>query len=68
MAEDTGQQKTEKPTPRKIEKAREKGNVAKSPEVSSFLILLSALLVFLFGGSWMFYNLSGFQNPDNLHK
>ena len=61
MPEDTGQQKTEQPTPRKIEKARQKGNVAKSPEISSFLIILSALLVFLFGGSWMFYKLSDFM-------
>ena len=61
MPEETGQQKTEQPTSRKIQKAREKGNVARSPEVSSFLILLSALLVFLFGGSWMFYNLSSFM-------
>ena len=61
MAKETGQEKTEKPTPRKLQKAREKGNVAKSAEIPSVLILLSALGVFMFAGSWMLWNLSGFM-------
>lgn len=72
MAEKPGQEKTEKPTPRKLQKARERGNVAKSAEIPSVLILLSALGVFMIAGSWMFWNLSGFmggifQNVGVLH-
>lgn len=61
MEKSTAQEKTEQPTPRKLQKAREKGNVAKSAEIPSVLILLSALCVFALGGSWMFWNLSGFM-------
>ncbi len=43
--------KTEKPTNRKLAKAREEGQVAKSQEVASALILLAALGLFLFTGS-----------------
>jgi flagellar biosynthetic protein FlhB len=44
--------KTEKPTPKKIRDAREEGQVARSMEVSSAVILMSSLLFFYFGGSW----------------
>ncbi len=43
MADD--QEKTEEPTSKKIEDAREKGNVPKSQEVSSFITLVIALSV-----------------------
>lgn len=61
MSETTYQEKTEKPTHRKLEKARKEGNVAKSAEIPSALILLISLGVFLIAGSWMFWNLSGFM-------
>ena len=35
-------QKTEEPTPRKLEEARKKGQVSTSKEVNSFAILLGA--------------------------
>jgi len=44
MAEEDDSQKTEEPTPKKIEKARGKGQVAMSQEVKSWLILLAASL------------------------
>ena len=47
--EDTGQEKTEEATPRRLERAREEGQVARSRELSTAAILLAgsvALLVF----------------------
>ncbi len=52
MAEDSQDdtQKTEEPTPRRLEQAREKGQVAKSQEVTHwFMILAAALLIGVFG-------------------
>ncbi len=43
MTEDSFQEKTEKATPRRRQKARERGNVAKSTELNSALILLASL-------------------------
>ncbi len=43
MPEDSFQEKTEKATLRRRQKAREKGNVAKSSELNSALILLASL-------------------------
>lgn len=54
MSQDSGMEKTEKPTPRKRRKAREKGQVAQSREIPSVTILLTALGVFYLAGSWMF--------------
>lgn len=54
MAAGYDQDKTEPATPKKREEARKKGQVANSREVSSVMILLSAMLVFYFSGSWMF--------------
>jgi flagellar biosynthetic protein FlhB len=52
MAEDTqdDSQKTEDPTQRRLEQAREKGQVAKSQEVTHwFMILAAAMLIGVFG-------------------
>lgn len=38
-------EKTEKPTPRKLQEARKKGQIPRSPELSSALILLGSVLV-----------------------
>lgn len=53
MAEQDPSQKTEEPTPRKLEQAREKGDVAKSQDVGSVAILLAATfgLLALAGGA-----------------
>ncbi len=61
MAEESFQEKTEQPTPKKLEKAKQEGNVPKSSEVSSALILMTSLAVFIFLGSWMFWSLSSFM-------
>lgn len=72
MAEESQQEKTEKPSPRKLEKAKQQGNVPKSVEVPSALILLTSMSIFIFSGSWMFWNLSNFmggvfRNAGTLH-
>ena len=61
MAEESFQERTEKATPRRRQEAREKGNVAKSREVPSVLVLLFSLLVFHFMAQWMYRELSGFM-------
>lgn len=61
MAQGNDQEKTEPATPKKREEARNKGQLAVSREIPSVMILLSALGVFLFGGSWLFSQLSGFM-------
>ena len=53
MAGKNDQDRTEKPTAKKLGKAREKGQVPKSPEVSSAFIILSAATVLLAAGPWM---------------
>lgn len=51
MAEEaSGQEKTEEPTSRRLQEARQKGDIAKSMEVPSAAVLLASLLV-LFGFS-----------------
>lgn len=45
--------KTERATPKKREEARERGQVARSIEVNSAVILLTALLTFRYAGSYM---------------
>jgi len=61
------QEKTEKATPKRRRDARKKGQVAKSMDATSVLILFSALGVFFFSGTWVFFKLidvmrSIFQN------
>lgn len=52
MAEDT--EKTEEPTPKKIEQAREEGNVGKSADVVGASVLFFGSLYLLFFSSWTF--------------
>jgi flagellar biosynthesis protein FlhB len=61
--------KTEEPTPRKMEKAREEGNVSISKEISSVLLLMTALLALVNGGEHIYEHMTRlfeyfFQNAD----
>ncbi|GAA0365180.1 flagellar biosynthesis protein FlhB [Bacillus horti] len=47
------QEKTEKATPKKRQEQRKKGQVAKSAEVASALIMLCVFLALLFLGGWL---------------
>lgn len=55
MPEQDQQNKTEEPTAKKLEKAREEGNVAKSTEIASVLLMVIAVVILLnYGG--LIYN------------
>ena len=50
MAEDSGQEKTEEPTSKKIEDAKRKGQVARSKELGTmFVLMFSAISLLLYG-------------------
>jgi len=52
MAEDTGQERTEQATPKRLREAREKGQVARSKELNSMMLLMASGGGFLLmGGS-----------------
>lgn len=51
MAEDSDLEKTEEASPKRIEKAREEGNVPRSRELATCAVLFSAGLAFLMMGS-----------------
>lgn len=46
--------KTERATPRRRQEARERGQVARSGEINSVLVLAGAVLAFKVGGEWIF--------------
>ncbi|MBW7984752.1 flagellar biosynthesis protein FlhB [Enterobacillus tribolii] len=50
MAEDSDLEKTEAPTPHRVEKAREKGQVPRSRELTSILMLAVGTALLLLGG------------------
>ena len=59
MAENPAQdQKTEQPTPQKLEKALQEGQIAFSSELLGGLVLLTGMLFFLIAGRWFFEMLS----------
>ena len=57
MAGKNDQERTEKPTSKKLAKAREKGQVPKSQEVSTAFIILCGAVVLLVAGPWIFRSL-----------
>jgi flagellar biosynthetic protein FlhB len=54
MAAGTDQDRTEPASPKKRQDARQKGQVALSREIPSVMVLLGAMTIFYFAGSWMF--------------
>lgn len=73
---DNSQDKTEKPTPRKLQEARRKGQVAKSKDLSAAIVLMAAVVVFLITSgqgisslerqlTWYFTNCFSLGMPDN---
>jgi flagellar biosynthetic protein FlhB len=59
MAEESDLEKTEAASPRRLEKAREEGQVARSRELNTFLLLLAGVSVLWITGNYMFTTLSG---------
>lgn len=58
MAEEYYQEKTEPATPKRREEVRKRGQVARSAEVNTFIILLFSYLGFYFFGSYQFEKLT----------
>ena len=50
--------RTEEPTPRKLEQAREKGDVAKTPELPQLASLAASVAVLAIAGGWICRNLA----------
>lgn len=62
MSDEKGaQEKTEKPTARRRSKAREKGQVAKSQELSGVMVMMAGLVAFVLFGGYIFQNVFGFM-------
>lgn len=59
MAEQPAQDRTEEATPKRIREAREKGDVARSMDLSSAVLMLSVLLLFYFNGESFLRGLTG---------
>lgn len=59
MAEESDLEKTEEASPRRLEKAREEGQVARSRELNTFFLLLAGVSVLWLTGSYMFTTLAG---------
>ncbi len=52
MAEDSGQERTEQATPKRLREAREKGDIARSRELATMAVLLAAALGLLMTGRY----------------
>ncbi len=53
MAESSGQDRTEEPTARRLKKARDEGQIARSIELPAAAVVISALVVLALSGPWM---------------
>jgi len=72
MAEESFEEKTEQPTPKKRQELREKGEVAKSKELPALAVLLAALITLSLFGSFMYNHIqiimkNAFSFP-NIHN
>jgi flagellar biosynthetic protein FlhB len=59
MAEDSDLEKTEPASPRRLEKAREEGQVVRSRELNTFVLLATGVATLWFGGSQIYESLTG---------
>ncbi|MER2554497.1 MAG: flagellar biosynthesis protein FlhB [Thauera sp.] len=59
MAEESDLEKTEDPSPRRLEQAREEGQVPQSRELSTFLVTVTGAATLLLLGGWMGGRVSG---------
>ncbi|WP_397475605.1 flagellar biosynthesis protein FlhB [Pusillimonas sp.] len=59
MAEDSDLEKTEAATPRRLEKAREEGQVARSRELNTFMLLGCGVAMLWLTGAFLYRSLNG---------
>lgn len=57
MAEDSGQDRTEDPTGKRVSESRKKGQVPRSRELNTFVTLIVSATLFFYLGSYMFQQL-----------
>ena len=60
MAEESDLEKTEAASSRRLEQAREEGQVPRSREIGTFLVLMVGAAAFWLMGPWMVQRVSGF--------
>lgn len=58
MAESSGQERTEEPTPKRLDDARKKGQIARSRELNTTAVLLTGAAGMLFLGSSLMHGIS----------
>ena len=59
MAEDSDLERTEPPSPRRLEEARRKGQVPRSRELTTFAVLMTGLLSAFWGGPELYAAIKG---------
>ncbi|EAR60566.1 flagellar biosynthesis protein FlhB [Neptuniibacter caesariensis] len=64
MAEDSGQEKTEDPTPKRIREAREKGDVPRSKELATTLVLMAAVFSVIIFSSQLAESMLGMMESN----
>ncbi|CAA9890985.1 flagellar export pore protein [Candidatus Methylobacter favarea] len=64
MAEDSGQEKTEEPTGKRLEDAQKKGQIARSRELNSFVMLMTSAVLLLMLGERMGAGLIGMMRSQ----
>ena len=64
MAEENFGEKTEQPTPKKRKELRDKGEVAKSRELPSVAVLLSAMIALCLFGSYTYSHIQGIMRES----
>jgi len=64
MSEESDQEKTEEPTSKRLEDARKKGQVARSRELNTFVMLMTSSLLFLMLGDQIANSLLGMMRTQ----
>jgi flagellar biosynthesis protein FlhB len=59
MADESADEKTEAPSEKKKQDAREKGTVAKSTEINSVIVLLTGIFMLKWFGAWIYNEIAG---------
>jgi flagellar biosynthesis protein FlhB len=63
-SEDTSQERTEQATPKRVDEAREKGQISRSKELSTMAIMMSSALLFLFMGQQLSMSLQNLMRTN----
>jgi flagellar biosynthetic protein FlhB len=64
MAEDEGQEKTEEPTSRRLEQARERGELPRSPDFGGAMVVLAICALIAFVGETIYQDIAGLMKQS----